>query len=107
VFLFFEILTFAGRSTRPPNFHPHSASSATVPSGKSLSISPIASSWEGSTGFLSALIFGLPVHEALRWAPIESMRVVQSFGAQTGLLTKSKLMAILKKAPKNYQPRLL
>jgi sugar/nucleoside kinase (ribokinase family) len=58
-----------------------------------------------STGFLSALIYGLPVHEALRWAPIESMSVVQYFGAQTGLLTKSKLLALLKKAPKNYMPK--
>jgi sugar/nucleoside kinase (ribokinase family) len=55
-----------------------------------------------STGFLSALIYGLPIHEALRWAPIESMHVVQSFGAQTGLLTKAKLLQVLKKAPKHY-----
>ena len=60
-----------------------------------------------STGFLCALIYGLPVHEALRWAPIESMHVVQFFGAQTGLLTKSKLLAYLKKAPKNYMPKTL
>jgi sugar/nucleoside kinase (ribokinase family) len=55
-----------------------------------------------STGFLCALIYGLPVHEALRWAPIESMHVVQFFGAQTGLLTKPALTAWLKKAPKKY-----
>jgi sugar/nucleoside kinase (ribokinase family) len=60
-----------------------------------------------STGFLCALIYGLPVHEALRWAPIESMHVVQFFGAQTGLLTKPKLLAYLKKAPKNYAPKTL
>ncbi len=60
-----------------------------------------------STGFLCALIYGLPVQEALRWAPIESMHVVQFFGAQTGLLTKSKLQAFLKKAPKNYMPKTL
>lgn len=58
-----------------------------------------------STGFLCALIYGLPVHEALRWAPIESMHVVQFFGAQTGLLTKPKLLQLLKKAPRNYKPR--
>jgi sugar/nucleoside kinase (ribokinase family) len=58
-----------------------------------------------STGFLCALIYGLPVSEALRWAPIESMHVVQFFGAQTGLLTKSNLKQLLKKAPKNYQPK--
>ncbi len=55
-----------------------------------------------STGFMGALIYGLPVHEALRWAPIESMHVVQSFGAQTGLLSKRALLGILKKAPKKY-----
>jgi sugar/nucleoside kinase (ribokinase family) len=58
-----------------------------------------------ATGFLCALIYGLPVHDALRWAPIESMHVVQFFGAQTGLLTKPKLLALLKKAPKNYLPK--
>jgi ribokinase len=60
-----------------------------------------------STGFFCALIYGLPIHEALRWAPIESMHVVQFFGAQTGLLTKSKLLGYLKKAPKSYQAKML
>ncbi len=60
-----------------------------------------------STGFLCALIYGLPIHEALRWAPIESMHVVQFFGAQTGLLTKPALKQLLKKAPKNYKPKTL
>lgn len=58
-----------------------------------------------STGFLCALIYGLPVHQALRWAPIESMHVVQFFGAQTGLLSKPKLLQLLKKAPKHYLPK--
>ena len=60
-----------------------------------------------STGFLSGLIYGLSVAEALKWAPIESMHVVQSIGAQTGLLKKNELLSILKKAPKNYQPKLI
>jgi sugar/nucleoside kinase (ribokinase family) len=60
-----------------------------------------------STGFLSALIYGLPVQDALRWAPIESMNVVQYFGAQTGLLSKSGVNAWLKKAPKNYKPKVI
>ncbi len=60
-----------------------------------------------ATGFLCGLIYGLPVHEALRWAPIESMNVVQHFGAQTGLLKKSALTALLKKAPTQYQPKTL
>jgi sugar/nucleoside kinase (ribokinase family) len=55
-----------------------------------------------STGFMGALIYGLPVHEALRWAPVESMHVVQSLGAQTGLLSKRALLEYLKKAPKKF-----
>ena len=58
-----------------------------------------------STGFLCGLIYGLPVQEALQWAPIESMHVVQFFGAQTGLLSKAELKQLLKKAPKNYRPK--
>ena len=60
-----------------------------------------------STGFLCALIYGLPVQEALRWAPIESMHVVQYFGAQTGLLSKNALKTLLKKAPKNYVAKVI
>ena len=60
-----------------------------------------------STGFMSALIYGLPVHDALRWAPIESMHVVQFFGAQTGLLGRRALLKFLEKAPKNYKPKVL
>jgi sugar/nucleoside kinase (ribokinase family) len=60
-----------------------------------------------STGFLSALIYGLSVPEALRWAPIESMHVVQYFGAQAGLLKKPDLLRILAKSPKTYKPKFL
>ena len=60
-----------------------------------------------SCGFTCALIYGLPVAEALRWAPVESMHVVQFFGAQTGLLTKPKLLQLLKKAPKKFQAKIL
>ena len=58
-----------------------------------------------SCGFFCGLVYGLSLYDALRWAPIESMHVVQFFGAQTGLLSKSKLLALLKKAPKNYKPK--
>ena len=58
-----------------------------------------------SAGFFCGLVYGLSVHDALRWAPIESMHVVQYFGAQTGLLSKPALLALLKKAPKNYMPK--
>ena len=58
-----------------------------------------------STGFMSALIYGLSPVEAAMWAPINSMNVVQYTGAQKGLLTKKQLLDLLKKAPKNYKPK--
>lgn len=58
-----------------------------------------------STGFMSASVYNLPITEALRWAPINSMSVVQYTGAQKGLLTKLQLLRLLKKAPKIYKPR--
>ena len=39
---------------------------------------------------------------ALKWAPINSMSVVQELGAQAGLLTRHEVEEYLKKAPKNY-----
>jgi sugar/nucleoside kinase (ribokinase family) len=58
-----------------------------------------------STGFFCGLVYGLSIKDALRWAPIESMHVVQYFGAQTGLLSKPELLSLLKKAPKDYLPK--
>jgi len=58
-----------------------------------------------STGFMSALVHGSPVSEALRWGPVESMSVVQQIGAQKGLLTRPQLQKLLNRAPKNYHPR--
>ena len=60
-----------------------------------------------STGFMAALAYGLPITEALRWAPANSMNVVQYTGAQEGLLNKRQLMRLLRKAPKNYKPKLI
>lgn len=51
-----------------------------------------------------ALAYGLELTEALRWAPINSMSVVQSVGAQKGLLTRPEIEAYLAKAPKDYFP---
>jgi ribokinase len=58
-----------------------------------------------ATGFLSALIRGLSVTDALRWGPVNSMSVVQQVGAQKGLLTRGQMQDLLKKAPKNYHVR--
>jgi len=58
-----------------------------------------------STGFMAGLMAGLPIEEAIRWAPIESMSVVQYTGAQKGLLSKAKLLEYLKNAPAEYRAR--
>lgn len=60
-----------------------------------------------SSTFTAALAFGLSVVEGLRWAPINSMSVVQQVGARAGLLTRAKLEGYLKHAPPDYQPRSL
>lgn len=52
---------------------------------------------------VSALILGKTLDEALTWAPINSMSVVQQVGAQKGLLTQEKLEEYLKNAPENYK----
>lgn len=58
-----------------------------------------------SSTFTAALAFGLSLVEALRWAPINSMSVVQEVGARAGLLSRPKLEEYLKKAPADYTPR--
>lgn len=52
-----------------------------------------------------ALAKGLSIENALRWAPINSMSVVQYIGAQKGLLSEKELMDWLAKAPSAYQPK--
>lgn len=51
---------------------------------------------------VAALVKGLSLEEALRWAPINSMSVVQKVGAQAGLLTEKQLLQYLHRAPKGY-----
>ncbi len=55
--------------------------------------------------FVSALALGKSIEEALMWAPINSMSVVQDIGAQRGLLKREKLEEYLKQAPGDYKPR--
>lgn len=57
-----------------------------------------------SSTFVSALMLGASIEEALKWAPINSMNVVQHVGAQAGLLTMSELIDLLSKAPEWYKP---
>jgi len=58
-----------------------------------------------SSTFTVALVLGLSIPEALQWAPINSMAVVQQVGARAGLLKRTELEALLKKAPADYQPK--
>ena len=51
---------------------------------------------------VAALALGVPLREALRWGPINSMGVVQEIGAQKGLLSREQLEAYLKNAPTDY-----
>lgn len=55
-----------------------------------------------SSTFTSALALGFDVPTALRWAPINSMSVVQYVGAQEGLLSRDALEEHLAHAPDAY-----
>lgn len=57
--------------------------------------------------FTSALALGKTIEEALTWAPINSMNVVQHVGAQEGLLSQEELEEWLAKAPADYKPQIL
>lgn len=52
---------------------------------------------------VSALALGKSMEEALTWAPINSMNVVQELGAQAGLIGQEDIKRYLADAPENYQ----
>ena len=58
-----------------------------------------------SSTFTVALALGKSIPEALSWAPINSMSVVQYVGAREGLLTQAKMEEYLKNAPPDYKPK--
>ena len=58
-----------------------------------------------SSTFIAALSLGLSLKEAMLWAPINSMSVVQKIGAREGLLNRSEIKHFLAHAPKNYKPK--
>lgn len=60
-----------------------------------------------SSTFTAALALGKSVREALMWAPVNPMSVVQQIGARAGLLTRPELEELLKKAPADYEPKVL
>ncbi len=51
---------------------------------------------------VAALARGKSLTEALMWAPINSMNVVQKLGAQAGLQTEAEIKSWLEKAPDDY-----
>jgi sugar/nucleoside kinase (ribokinase family) len=53
---------------------------------------------------LAGLLHNLSLEDAARWAPINSMNVVQYVGAQKGLLKVQEIMELLRKAPEWYKP---
>ena len=57
-----------------------------------------------SSTFVAAAAKGLSLEDALRWAPINSMSVVQKTGGQAGLITEKQLQTFLHHAPKDYKP---
>ena len=60
-----------------------------------------------SSTFTAALALGMSVRDALKWAPINPMSVVQEIGARAGLLTRPELEGYLKKAPADYEPKVI
>ena len=54
--------------------------------------------------FVACAAAGMSLEEALHWAPINSMSVVQDVGAQAGLLNKSAIKSYLQNAPAWYKP---
>ncbi len=57
-----------------------------------------------ASALVAALAKGATLEEALLWAPINSMNVVQHVGAQAGLLTSDEIDYYLRKAPDYYHP---
>jgi len=55
--------------------------------------------------FVACIAKGMSIEDALLWAPINSMSVVQKIGAQAGLLDEGEIKAWLKKAPESYKPK--
>jgi ribokinase len=54
--------------------------------------------------FVAALVKGNTLEGALQRAPINSMNVVQTVGAQAGLLSESQIGELLQVAPNWYKP---
>ena len=69
----------------------------------SFPIKPISKVGAGdayASGFLSAFINKKPLPEAMRWGNANASGVIQHFGAQKGLLTKSQMVKLLRQYKK-------
>jgi sugar/nucleoside kinase (ribokinase family) len=55
--------------------------------------------------FVAAIIKGKTIEEAMQWAPVNSMSVVQKVGAQAGLLSEKGIGHFLRLAPRSYLPK--
>lgn len=58
-----------------------------------------------SATFTSAIVLGKSLFDALMWAPVNSMSVVQYVGAQKGLLSQEDMLKFLSQAPQDYHPQ--
>lgn len=58
-----------------------------------------------SSTFVIALALGESFEEAMKWAPVNAMSVVQKIGARAGLLKREELEDWLDKAPLSYRPK--
>ncbi len=56
-----------------------------------------------SSTVVAALALGEPLEKALLWGPINAMSVVQSVGAQEGLLSRERIQKLLDEAPADYK----
>jgi hypothetical protein len=56
-----------------------------------------------SPTLMAALVKGYTLEDAIEWAPVNAMRVVQEVGAQSGLLGEEDLLLQLKAAPSGTQ----
>lgn len=57
--------------------------------------------------FSAAIASGKSIADALAWAGVTSMNVVQLVGAQAGLLSSSEIIELLKKAPTHYKAKMI
>ena len=53
-----------------------------------------------ASGFMGAILSKEPLEKALLWGIVNSASVIEKIGGQVGLLTKNKMLSILKKNPR-------